>query len=145
MPEIPPEKFLPSLLLIPRCATCAAPSPKHSGKVPGPRAAECFDRAQGHFQGRDYPRAKQGYQDSARTAEREGDRRVQMESYAVVARCFSLTGDLEAGRPWLAQAEEHADPEEPLGWSRTLLVRGIYQRESGKREQATATFEELFR
>ena len=66
-----------------------------------------------------------------------------VEALAQVARCFSLAGKLEEGKGWLERAARLASKDEPLGWSRWLGVRGIFERESGDKAKARATFEEM--
>lgn len=66
-----------------------------------------------------------------------------VEALAQVARCLSLLGKLEEGREWLRKAAARAKETEPAGWSRYLGVRGIFERESGDRTKARATFEEM--
>jgi len=97
------------------------------------------------FGARKYAEALARYRGSAEQAEKDGTRSVQVESLAQVARCHSIDGKLDEGRPWLERAEKLASAEEPLGWSRCLGVRGIFQRESGEKSKAKATFEEMHR
>ncbi len=66
-----------------------------------------------------------------------------VEALAQVARCLSLAGKLEEGKGWLERAGRLATKDEPLGWSRYLGVRGIYEREGGDKSKAKATFEEM--
>lgn len=91
-----------------------------------------------------YAEALDLYRTAADAAEKAGDRPVQVEALAQVARCHSLTGKLEEGRAWLARAEKLASKDEPRGYSRFLGVRGIFERESGDPAKAKATFEEMF-
>jgi tetratricopeptide (TPR) repeat protein len=69
---------------------------------------------------------------------------VLVEALSQVARCYSLTERLEEGRRWLGKAEGVASKEEPLGWSRYLGVRGIFERELGDKEKAKATFVAMY-
>jgi tetratricopeptide (TPR) repeat protein len=85
------------------------------------------------------------YRRAAEAAEKEGSRSAQVEALAQVARSFSLIGKLEEGRPWLERAAALAKAEDPLGWSRYLGVRGIFERESGDKARAKATFVEMHR
>ena len=66
-----------------------------------------------------------------------------VEALAQVARCLSLERKLVEGRTWLERARMAASKDEPLGWSRYLTVRGIYEREEGDDARAKTTFEEL--
>ena len=69
---------------------------------------------------------------------------LEAEALSQMARMLSLTERLEEGRAWLARAEEVASPDHPLGWTRYLGVRGIFERESGDRDRALSTFEEMY-
>jgi tetratricopeptide (TPR) repeat protein len=69
--------------------------------------------------------------------------RGNVEALAQVARCLSLEGKLEEGRKWLERARKLASRDEPLGWSRYLGVRGIFEREEGDKGRARTTFEEM--
>jgi|SRR5688572_17279576 len=69
--------------------------------------------------------------------------RGNVEALAQVARCLSIAGKLDEGKAWLERARTLATQNEPLGWSRYLGVRGIYERESGDKARAKATFEEM--
>jgi len=97
------------------------------------------------FGARKYAEALARYQSAAEQAAKDENRSAQVEALAQVARCFSIDGKLDEGRPWLERAEKLASAEEPLGWSRCLGVRGIFQRESGDKAKAKATFEEMHR
>ncbi len=66
-----------------------------------------------------------------------------VEALAQVARCLSLTKRLDEGRGWLERASTLATANEPQGWSRYLGVRGIFERDSGDKAKAKATFEEM--
>jgi tetratricopeptide (TPR) repeat protein len=96
------------------------------------------------FSARDYEAAGAIYEHAATTAEAEGQRGNQVEALAQVARCYSIRGLGEEGRPWLARASALVDQGEPRGWARYELVRGVYQREDGQREEATQTFARLY-
>jgi len=108
-------------------------------------ASEKLREADADFARRAYAEAHAKYRDAATRAEAESNRRVRVEALAQVARCFSLDGKLEEGRPLLKEAEALASTGEPLGWSRLLGVRGIFERESGDKSKAKATFEEMHR
>ncbi len=92
------------------------------------------------FAKRDWGAALESYRKVAESA--SGSDRV--EALAQVARCLSLLGKLDEGRPWLEKAAKLADAAQPGGWSRTLGVRGIFERESGDKAAARKTFEELY-
>jgi tetratricopeptide (TPR) repeat protein len=97
------------------------------------------------FGARKYAEALATYRTCSEQAAKDGNRSAQVESLAQVARCTSIEGKLDEGRPWLERAEKLASADEPLGWSRCLGVRGIFQRESGDKGKAKATFEEMHR
>lgn len=88
------------------------------------------------FGRRKYPEALEAYRALA-----DGPDRV--EAMAQVARCYSILGKLDEGQPWLDRALEAGSPDEPKGWSRTLGVRGIFERERGDRAAAKKTFIEM--
>ncbi|NUQ34555.1 MAG: tetratricopeptide repeat protein [Planctomycetaceae bacterium] len=84
------------------------------------------------------------YLKAAEAAEKAGDVSVQAEALAQIARMYSLTSRLDEGRTWLERAKQVASPDHPLGWSRYLGVRGIFERESRQKEKAVATFTEMY-
>jgi len=96
------------------------------------------------FGSRKYAEALELYRKAAEQAEKEKNAQVQVEALAQVARCHSLTEKLVEGRAWLERAAKLASKAEPLGWSRYLGVRGIFERESGDKAKAKATFEEMY-
>ncbi len=96
------------------------------------------------FHARDYATAGEIYQRAVAVARDEGHRSNQVEALAQVARSFSIRGLGEEGRPWLQRAESLATREDPAGWSRYQLVKGVFQREDGRREDATDTFARLY-
>lgn len=109
------------------------------------RSATLLKEADEVFGARKYAEARDRYRETSEQAAKEGNRQVHVEALAQVARCYSIDGKLDEGRPWLEQAEKLASKDEPLGWSRCLRVRGIFQRESGDKAKAKASFEELYR
>ncbi|HVE42059.1 MAG TPA: tetratricopeptide repeat protein [Planctomycetota bacterium] len=108
-------------------------------------AAKLLRDADQVFGAQNYAEALPRYRACSEQAAKDGDRAAQVESLAQVARCYSIEGKLDEGRPWLERAEKLATADEPLGWSRCLGVRGIFQRESGDKTKAKATFEEMHR
>jgi len=123
-------------------AACAAPAGDVRGDGAGARAL--LVEADALFSAREYAAATEAYQRVSAAAEAEGDGTTRTEALAMVARGYSIQHELELGRPWLERAAALATPEAPLGWSRYLSVRGIFERESGERAVATRTFEELY-
>jgi len=110
-----------------------------------PSAAEILKEADTLFGARKHAEALDRYRRCSEQASREKSRAVETEALAQVARCYSIAGKLDEGRPWLERAETLASKDEPLGWSRCLGVRGIYEREGGDNAKAKATFEEMHR
>lgn len=104
------------------------------------RASELLAEADSTFRSRRYAAALPLYEAAAEAAGEEGDRSTQTEALAQAARMLSATDRLEMGRPLLERARALARPEEPLGWTRYLGVRGIFERESGDKPAALATF-----
>jgi tetratricopeptide (TPR) repeat protein len=96
------------------------------------------------FEQRKYAEALDKYRAAAERAAAEKNAQVEVEAAAQVARCHSLLGRRREGTPWLVRAADRADRNEPLGWSRFLGVRGIFERESGDKVRAKATFVEMF-
>jgi tetratricopeptide (TPR) repeat protein len=110
-----------------------------------PDPTDCLREADRTFAQRKYREALPLYRRAAEAAKKGESRQVQVEALAQVARCLSLGRKLEEARTWLAKAETVASPEEPLGWSRLLGVRGILEREEGDKRKAKATFVEMYR
>jgi tetratricopeptide (TPR) repeat protein len=109
-----------------------------------PASRQLLEQGDSTFRARDYEAAGELYRRAAAEAEAEGHRSNQVEALAQVARSYSIRGLGEEGRPWLVRAASLADEGQPLGWARYQLVRGVYQREDGQREEATATFARLY-
>lgn len=108
-------------------------------------SARMLREADETFRARKYADALEVYRRAADAAAGEKNPQAQVESLAQVARCYSIQGKLDEGRPWLEQAEKLASAAEPQGWSRLLGVKGIFQRESGDKAAAKRTFEEMHR
>jgi tetratricopeptide (TPR) repeat protein len=106
---------------------------------------ELLRQADQTFGARKYAEALEAYRRCSEQAAKDGNRAAEVEALAQVARCHSVQGKLEEGRPWLDRAEKLGSPDEPQGWSRLLGVRGIFQREAGDKAKAKATFEEMHR
>ncbi len=129
---------------------CAAHGPRTAGDAQT-RAATDMDeltdlraRAEELFRARRYELARDAFLELAARAATQGDRAQRVEGLALAARMETLVGDLVAARTRLAEAQAEADPDEPLGWSRCLLVRGIVEREGGERDAARATWERAY-
>ncbi|MCA8910609.1 MAG: tetratricopeptide repeat protein [Planctomycetes bacterium] len=92
-----------------------------------------------------YDEARRKYEKAAEAAGNENNEQVLVEALAQVARMYSVEGKFDEGRPWLARAEEHADSEEPLGWSRFLGVQGRYfWRDEKDNDKAKTTFIKMY-
>lgn len=108
-------------------------------------SARMLREADETFRARKYAEALDAYRRASDAAVTERNVSAQVESLAQVARCHSILGKLDEGRPWLERAEKLASAAEPQGWSRLLGVKGIFQRESGDKAAAKRTFEEMHR
>lgn len=117
----------------------AAPAP---GEALSPGLLAETDAA---FRAQADPELRARYTAVAELAAAEGQRDVQIQALAQVARSFSLEGDLVAARVWLDLAATRATEDLPPSWARYLGVRGILEREEGDRATAQATFEEMYR
>ncbi len=88
--------------------------------------------------------ARRAFEIAARAAQANGDRTIQVEALALVARCYFLEGLPADGQLWLEQAEELSVVEEPLGYSRCRQVRGLFERSLGNNDKALEIFEGLY-
>lgn len=116
-----------------------------AGGVQETPAARMLREADETFRGRKYAEALDAYRRTSEAAAEEKNLPAQVESLVQVARCYSIQGKLDEGRPWLQKAETLASAQEPQGWSRLLGVKGIFQREAGDKAAAKKTFEEMHR
>lgn len=108
-------------------------------------SARLLREADETFRSRKYADALEAYRRASEAASGEKNLPAQVEALAQVARCCSIQGKLDEGRPWLEMAEKLASASEPQGWSRLLGVQGIFQREAGDKAAAKRTFEEMHR
>lgn len=115
-----------------------------STEADGASAAELLARGDAAMSARSYDGAATIYAQAAEAALEQGEPEVRVEALAQVARMYSIQGDQASGRPWLERAEAEASPDQLRGWSRFLLVRGVYEREDGRTREANATFLELY-
>ena len=139
-------------------AACQAGAPPQGGRATaadlametqassaGPaRADELFERGSALVEARRYAEARLEFERAAELARASGDLEIEVESLAQVARMHSLARQPAEGLAWLERAEALAAPERPRGFARARLVRGVYEREAGRREAATAIFAELY-
>ncbi|MFT5584091.1 MAG: tetratricopeptide (TPR) repeat protein [Cognaticolwellia sp.] len=103
---------------------------------------EKLEEANQVFKSRDYAGALLLYR--ALANDPDVPTQVRVEAMAQTARMMSLTGELEAGRSYLDQALALSSIDEPLGWTRTQGVKGIYQREDGDAAGALDTFSQAY-
>lgn len=113
-------------------------------RTPTPAEREALqaslDEARDLFRSRAYDDARAAYEQVAERAREVGAADVEALACARVARVFSIRRDPEGGAAWLARAEALADESMPEAWARTTIVRGIYLREDGRGDEATALF-----
>lgn len=124
-----------------------APAPKAAQSAPAPppgKAAEKLAAADALFRARKYTQARVLYEACGVVAERAGQRGTQVEALSQVARCWSLARKLDKGQGWLDLAKALASPDQPLGWTRYLGVRGIFERERGDKPRAKRTFVQMY-
>lgn len=107
-------------------------------------AGMLLDDADKAFQQRKYADALELYRKAADAAAKDKNAPVLVESLAQVARCCSLTNRMDEGKDWLEKAKAAASDAEPLGWSRYLGVRGIFEREAGDKAAAKKTFVAMY-
>jgi tetratricopeptide (TPR) repeat protein len=121
--------------------------------IPAPGAAETkampdnielLRTADETFNARDYAGATGLFEQLATKAEQDGDTVTLVEALAMAARGYLIRGDREQGRPWIARAQLLANPEEPLGWSRYLGVRGRFESYDKDDVKASQTFVDMY-
>ncbi|MCB9893667.1 MAG: hypothetical protein H6839_04385 [Planctomycetes bacterium] len=108
-------------------------------------AADQLKAADKLFAQGQYDEARKKYEEATESASGARDNSVLTEAYAQVARMYSSQTKHEEGKPWLAKAGAIATPDEPLGWSRYLGVRGRFEWQDEKdNDKAKATFIEMY-
>ena len=107
-------------------------------------AGALLEKADQTFQSRDYEAARETYRQALAKAEAAGQNSELTEAFAMIARTYLTTDHKEEGRPWIAKAQKTAKPEEALGWSRYLGVRGRFEWRDKELEKAAATFTEMY-
>ena len=119
-------------------------NPNMMNKLKG-RAKALLGEAEDAFKAHKYQEANAVYKLTAEAAEQEQDVSIEVEALAMVARCYSIQhAREELGKPYLERAREKASKDFPLGWTRYLGVRGIFERERGESVKATETFKEMY-
>lgn len=147
------------LLLITGCAGSRLPAPRGATESIGTRAqseaffqsalrefaAQQLEAADKLFGERQYDDARAKYEEAVKEAADVPDNSLLAEAYAQIARTYGIEGKFEDGRPWLARAKAVASPDEPMGWSRYLGVRGRFEWQDEKdNEKAKRTFIEMY-
>lgn len=128
-------------LVIPGHATCQMTG----NEVSAMQATDLINQADSIFRSREYDKSRDVYMKAMEKAKEEGENSELTECYSQIARTYGITGKNEEGRPWLAKAADIATPDEPLGWSRYLGVRGRFEWQDEKdNEKAVATFKEMY-
>ncbi len=119
-------------------------NPNMMDKLKG-RAKKLLGEAEEAFKARNYAEANAVYKLAAEAAELEKDVSLEVEALSQVARCYSIqrVGPTQ-GKPYLERARKKASKDHPLGWTRYLGVRGIYEREREESVKATETFKEMY-
>jgi tetratricopeptide (TPR) repeat protein len=96
------------------------------------------------FNASEYIKAESEYRTCLETARTTGERSVETEALAQIARCRLIAHDKSDAARWLAKAGEIAGPDDPLGWTRYLGVKGRMEWQSDSLRRAVSTFEEMF-
>lgn len=107
-------------------------------------AQRLLAKADSVFQSSQYDQAEVGYRSCLDAARELKNPAAETEALAQIARCRLLAHDLDGAVEWLAQAEEIATPDEPLGWARYLGVKGRLQWQQDSLPAASATFQQMF-
>lgn len=137
-----------TICLVATLALCACGATGDAGRAneraPTPEEREALqaslDAARDLFRTRAYDDARAAYEQVAERARELGATDVEALACARVARVYSIRRDPAGGAPWLERAEALADETMPEAWARALVVRGIYLREEGRADEATALF-----
>jgi tetratricopeptide (TPR) repeat protein len=106
------------------------------------KAQELLAKADGVFKSREYEKSRGIYQQAL--AEANGNKSDQTEALSMIARTYLILEDKETGHEWLEMAQKIATPDEPLGWSRFLGVKGRFLWQDDKLDEATAMFKEMY-
>lgn len=103
-------------------------------------AKSLIAQADSLFNSDNYSQARDLYMQAAE----KGDKSEITEANAMIARTYLEEGDAEDGMTYLAKTVETASPDEPLGWSRYLGVRGRFEWKNKNHDKAVETFKEMF-
>lgn len=103
-----------------------------------------LSQADSLFNSRQYDQARDIFIQAAESAQSSGDNAALCEAYAMIARTYLTTDKKDEGRPWIEKAAALAKPNQPLGWSRYLGVRGRFEWKDNHLDTASATFKEMY-
>ena len=107
-------------------------------------ASEIIQKADNVFNSREYDKSRDIYMSAIDAAVGDDKNSDLTEVYSMVARTYLITGKKEEGRPWIDKAKDLANPEQPMGWSRYLGVRGRFEWQDDEKDKATKTFKEMY-
>ena len=107
-------------------------------------ADEFLKQGDNLFSIRQFDEARQAYIKAEELARAEGSNSLCTEAVAMIARTYLTTDQKEEGRKIFARVLETASPNDPLGWSRYLGVRGRFEWRNGDNAKATETFKEMY-
>ncbi len=110
----------------------------------GGSAQDLLEGGDEYFNGRRFDTALEAYKLAAAAARIEDDLRVYVQGAAQAAHVLLITGRSEEGRDWLDAAGRAAQPEEPAGFARFLLVRGAFEAAGDQHEAAMGSFERAY-
>jgi tetratricopeptide (TPR) repeat protein len=129
-------------------SVCAGPFLSGCTTTVEPQSGEPLNttlaRGDTEFEARNYPKALETYRLAAYVASSAQEEALFVEAAAQAASVLALLGQVDEATAWLARASERADDDEPRGWSRVLLARGLKAWKEERREDAHVTFAELF-
>lgn len=107
-------------------------------------AQEFLDLGDKLFADREFENARNAYSKASKLAQEAGFNSITTEAMVMIARTYLTTDNRQQGREIFAIAMETASPDDPLGWSRYLSVRGRFEWKAGDNQKATETFKEMF-
>jgi len=96
------------------------------------------------FNSRKYTESRDIYQKAADLAVESNDSSGATEANVMIARSYLILDEYKEGIVYLREAIKTASPDHPLGWSRYLGVRGRFEWQDNRLEQATETFKGMY-
>ena len=123
---------------------CVVKNEKNSMETTEMQTDKLLDKADSVFKSGKYEESRDVYMQAMAEAENAKDNSGLTEAYSMVARTYLIVDKKEDGRPWIEKAQKIATPEEPLGWSRYLGVKGRFEWQDKHLEKATVTFKEMY-